>query len=107
MLVPAPGRFSMTNVWPSRSVSHCPIRRATMSLPPAGVKPTIKRTARIGVRERAASNGGRDDSARRQLEKLPAEKVHDNAPGPCERIDANQQSDTTFAKSAKGGNDRS
>jgi hypothetical protein len=54
-----------------------------------------------------ASNGGRGDSARRQLEKLPAEKVHDNASGQCKRIDAKQQSDTTFAESAEGGNDRS
>src|SRR6266436_1833935 len=46
------------------------------------------RPARIGVRERTASNGGRGDSARRQLEKLPAEKVHDNAPGQCKRIDS-------------------
>ena len=36
MLLPAPGRFSMMNGWPSRSDSHCPIRRATMSVgPPA------------------------------------------------------------------------
>src|SRR5262249_61376986 len=62
------------------------------------------RPARIGVRERTASNGGRGDSGRRQLEKLAAETVHDNAPGPCTRIDAKQQSDTTFAKSAVGGN---
>src|ERR1700686_719629 len=32
---------------------------------------------------------------------LAQEKVHDNAPGPCKRIDAKQQSDTTFAKSAE------
>jgi hypothetical protein len=41
------------------------------------------------------------------MEKLPAGKVHDNAPGQCKWIDAKQQSDTTFAKSAEGGNDRS
>src|SRR5215472_17079922 len=35
-LLAAPGRFSMTNCWPSRSDSHCPIRRAMMSVPPAG-----------------------------------------------------------------------
>jgi hypothetical protein len=40
------------------------------------------------------------------MEKLPAGKVHDNAPGPCKWIDAKQQSGTTFAKSAEGGNDR-
>ena len=31
VVVPAPGRFSMTNCWPSRSDSHWPIRRAIMS----------------------------------------------------------------------------
>src|SRR5262245_1218716 len=31
ILVPVPGRFSMTNGWPIRSDSHCPISRATMS----------------------------------------------------------------------------
>src|SRR5262252_306859 len=31
MLVPPPGLLSMTNCWPSRSDSHCPIKRATMS----------------------------------------------------------------------------
>src|SRR5262245_59408578 len=37
ILVPAPGRFSTTNDWPSRSESCCPIRRATTSaLPPGG-----------------------------------------------------------------------
>src|SRR6516165_5611545 len=34
ILVPAPGRFSTTNCWPSRSDSHCPIIRATMSVAP-------------------------------------------------------------------------
>src|SRR5262249_49872708 len=31
-----PGRFSMTTGWPSRSDSHWPIRRATISNPPPG-----------------------------------------------------------------------
>jgi len=35
----------MTNCWPSRSDSHCPIKRAMMSVPPAGAKPTMMRTA--------------------------------------------------------------
>jgi hypothetical protein len=32
----------------SRSDSHCPIRRATMSVPPPGPKGTISRTGRDG-----------------------------------------------------------
>jgi hypothetical protein len=41
------------------------------------------------------------------MQKLAAEKVHDNDPGQCKWIDAKQRSDTTFAKSAEVGNDRS
>ena len=48
ILLPAPGRFSMMNCWPSRSDSHCPIRRAMMSVAPAGGKPTMMRTGRAG-----------------------------------------------------------
>src|SRR5262245_46736317 len=48
MLVPAPGRFSMMNCWPRRSVSHWPIRRAVMSTDPPGGKPTTIRTGRVG-----------------------------------------------------------
>src|SRR5712671_6106517 len=94
MLVPAPGRFSMTNVWPSRSVSHCPIRREAAD--------QTHRPARIGVRERTASNGGRGDSARRQLEKLPAEKVHDNAPGQCKRSMQNSRATPRSQNQRKG-----
>jgi hypothetical protein len=48
MLLPAPGRFSMMNGWPSRSESHWPISRARMSVEPAGANGTIKRTGRDG-----------------------------------------------------------
>src|SRR5712691_623043 len=48
MLLPAPGRFSMTKGCPRRSVSHWPIRRAEMSVGPPGVKPTLTRTGRVG-----------------------------------------------------------
>jgi hypothetical protein len=48
ILAPAPGRFSMMNCCPSRSDSHCPIRRAMMSAPPPGAKPTMMRTGRDG-----------------------------------------------------------
>src|SRR5215467_15346108 len=41
-LAPPPGRFSMTNGWPRRSDSHCPIRRAMVSAPPAGANGTIR-----------------------------------------------------------------
>ena len=48
ILLAAPGRLSTMNCWPSRSDSHCPIRRAMMSIwPPAG-KPTRIRTGRDG-----------------------------------------------------------
>jgi hypothetical protein len=62
-LPPAPGRFSTTNDWPSRSESHCAIRRALMSAAPSAAKPTTMRTGRVGqvcaraVRARAASAG--------------------------------------------------
>jgi hypothetical protein len=45
---PAPGRFSITNCWPTRSDNYWPIKRAKMSVPPAGAKGTIKRTGRLG-----------------------------------------------------------
>src|SRR6516162_2861487 len=48
IVVDAPGRFSITNCWPRRSDSQCPIRRATMSVVPAGVNGTITRTGRVG-----------------------------------------------------------
>src|SRR5205823_2957877 len=44
----APGRFSTTKDWPRRSVSHCAISRATMSVPPPGASPTMMRTGRAG-----------------------------------------------------------
>ena len=47
-LLPAPGRFSTTNCWPSRSESHWPTKRATMSVDPPGANGTIKRTGRVG-----------------------------------------------------------
>src|SRR5215471_2559734 len=61
MLLAAPGRFSITKGWPSRSCSHCPISRATMSLPPPGVKPTIQRTGRDG---KACADAKRGPAAR-------------------------------------------
>ena len=48
MLLPAPGRFSTMNCWPSRSESDCAMIRATMSVGPPAGKPTITRTGRVG-----------------------------------------------------------
>src|SRR5262245_48723471 len=44
----APGRFSTTTGCPSRSVSHCAIRRAAMSVVPPAGNPTMMRTGRAG-----------------------------------------------------------
>src|SRR5205823_9321012 len=48
ILPPAPGRFSITNDWPRRSDSHCPIRRATTSDPPAAANPVSRCTGLFG-----------------------------------------------------------
>src|SRR5262249_60816233 len=48
ILLPAPGRFSMMNGWPSRADKYWPIKRAIMSLPPPAGKPTTMRTGRVG-----------------------------------------------------------
>jgi hypothetical protein len=61
ILVPAPGRFSITNCWASRSDSHWPIRRAMMSLPPPGGN--AHRPRRIGLRPRDARDGRERGSA--------------------------------------------
>src|SRR5262245_66333065 len=42
----APGLFSTMNGWPSRSDSHWPITRATMSVAPPGASGTMRRTGR-------------------------------------------------------------
>src|ERR1044071_4017351 len=62
MLVAAPGLLSTMNGWPVRSDSHWPIRRAMMSLPPAGAKPTTQRTGRFGQTLCAANRLGRRGS---------------------------------------------
>jgi hypothetical protein len=48
VLLDAPGRFSTTKGWPSRSVNHSLISRARMSFGPPATKPTTKRTGRAG-----------------------------------------------------------
>ena len=48
MFVEAPGLFSTTTDWPSRSDSHCAMIRATVSVPPPGGNPTIHRNGCTG-----------------------------------------------------------
>jgi hypothetical protein len=44
----APGRFSTTTGWPSRSAIFGAINRARMSMPPPGGKPMTMRSGREG-----------------------------------------------------------
>src|SRR3954471_16035677 len=46
--VPAPGRGSLTNSGPRRSVSGCDTRREMMSVVPPAVYPSTQRTGRDG-----------------------------------------------------------
>src|SRR5687768_12155370 len=48
MLPPAPGRLSITIVWPSPSESRVARRRAMVSLAPPGAKPSTTRIGRSG-----------------------------------------------------------
>src|SRR5262249_24079414 len=48
MLLPPPGRFSTKKDCPSRSVSHCAMKRATRSVPPPAEVATRMRTGRDG-----------------------------------------------------------
>jgi len=48
ILLLAPGLFSITTGWPSRSASHGAMIRETISAPPPGGKPTIQRSGRDG-----------------------------------------------------------
>src|SRR5262249_48329539 len=101
MLVAAPGRFSMMNGWPSRSDSHCPIKRAAMSVGPPGANPTRICTGREGeacpharrdmagtgaapARGRKGLRGGFITSAVYRLEgcllRLDADRLHDRPP---------------------------
>ena len=59
MLPPAPGRFSTTTGWPSRSPAPGrPARAVTSVLPPAA-KPTIRRIGRSGAHVPVRGQGGR------------------------------------------------
>src|SRR6516162_7885705 len=82
ILLLAPGRFSMTNDWPSRSDSHWPIRRATISNPPPG-EGTDNQTHRprwIGLRPGEARDGRQRGSARCKMQKISAGKFHFEPP---------------------------
>ncbi|MNT32643.1 hypothetical protein D3C72_1685370 [compost metagenome] len=57
MVDPAPGLFSMTMGWPSRSASAGAIRRAAMSLAPPGGNVTTRRIGRSGQAEARAARG--------------------------------------------------
>jgi len=48
ILLPAPGRFSTMNGWPSRSDSQCASRRAMISGEVPAGRPTITLTERAG-----------------------------------------------------------
>src|SRR5438045_577 len=48
MMVPAPGLFSITTLWPSRSDIEPPTRRAMMSVEPPGANGTSQRSGRLG-----------------------------------------------------------
>src|ERR1044072_6731271 len=55
MLLPPPGRFSTKKDCPSRSVSHCAMKRATRSVPPPAEVATQMRTGREGYVSAAAT----------------------------------------------------
>ena len=83
ILLPAPGRFSMTNLLAEPLRQPLPIRRARMSLPPPAAKPTTMRTGRdrIGLRPRNARHSRQRGSARGQMQKLSsAGKFHCEPP---------------------------
>jgi hypothetical protein len=48
MLPAPPGRFSTMKGWPSRSDSHCAIKRPIISGALPGAMPMIRRTGRVG-----------------------------------------------------------
>jgi len=55
-MLSSPVRFSTRNGWPSRSDSHCAIRRATRSAGPPAARPTMMRSASTCRRAPAASD---------------------------------------------------
>src|SRR5215472_7477701 len=70
MFVPAPGRFSTTNCWPRYSESFDAARRALMSTPPPGVKPTSTLAGRVGYCASAAAACSAHTRARRAIRAL-------------------------------------
>jgi len=78
LIVDAPGRFSITNCWPSRSECHWPISRARMSVVPGGRKRhyDAHRPRRIGLRAHDPRRRRQGGSACGQMQKLSAGKFH-------------------------------
>src|SRR5262245_57386555 len=75
ILLPAPGRFSMTNDWPSRS--DCDnIESASCG----GTDNQTHGPRRIGLRPRDARHSRQRGSARGQMQKLSAGKFHFEPP---------------------------
>src|SRR5262245_27820832 len=64
MLLPPPGRFSTKKDCPSRSVSHCAMKRATRSVPPPAEVATRMRTGRDGYVSAAAMRDATGSAAR-------------------------------------------
>src|SRR3954469_4863860 len=64
MLLPPPGRFSTKKDCPSRSVSHCAMKRATRSVPPPAEVATRMRTGRDGYVSAPAMRAARGSAAR-------------------------------------------
>src|SRR6516165_10617676 len=81
ILLPAPGRSSMTNGWPRRSDSHCPIRRATVSdVPPAANGDEMHRPRWIGLRPSGTRDGRQRGRAGGEMQKISAGKFHSEPP---------------------------
>src|SRR5262245_47908263 len=64
MLLPPPGRFSTKKDCPSRSVSHCAMKRATRSVPPPAEVATRMRTGRDGYLSATAMRDATGSAAR-------------------------------------------
>src|SRR6187200_2726897 len=64
ILLPPPGRFSTKKDCPSRSVSHCAMKRATRSVPPPAEVATRIRTGRDGYVSATAMRDATGSAAR-------------------------------------------
>src|SRR5918911_2430410 len=81
MLPAAPGRFSTTTGFAQRSLSFWEIKRALMSAPPPGVKPTSRRTGFAGYcRPKAVAAASAHASASASLMAVDALRGDDIGP---------------------------